>query len=585
MSARLYLGIHHGHDATATLLQGDQVVAVIAEERLSRQKHQPGLPRRAIHEVLRLGGARPRDVFALAFSGRATMVHLAGEVITAPGGPLLPYQPGLRARLRKRVAMAVKGSEDWAAMLRDDGFAPERVLFVEHHLAHAASAFYASRYERALCITVDGYGDGVSATVGVGEGENLSRLYSCPQRSSVGSFYQAATEALGFAPIEGENKTMGLACFGDPDRHYAALKDWVWCDADGLLQTREPWAYRKLVVYGATYDGIAQAAQLARLAPDETGRRDLAAGTQRVFEEVMLAFIAKARERAGAQDLPICAAGGVMLNVKLNKLVHQRLGVRDFFVFPDAGDGGTALGAALCARRLIEGQAHLGRPPSPYLGNAFEPAEIEEALRSHDGRLAWSRLDRPEDFLDRVVALLEQGLVVGWFQGRMEMGPRALGARSVIADPRNPTVKERINKHLKKRDWFVPFAPSGLDERLGDFLVDYRSEPYMTKAFDVRPEQRGRVPAITHVDGTARPQGVVREANPLYYDLLKRAEARWDVPIVLNTSFNRHGLPIVGSPADAIQHLVDNNVEALAIGPFLVVTRDAQAGLGRQGSR
>lgn len=561
---RLALGVHYGHDATAALVGGEGILAVLTEERLSRRKHQWGLPVGAIREVLRIAGASAGDVEVLAFSGRTPWVQMPGRVVAGDGTSSV-YRPHPLSRLKKRAGDLVKGRRDWADQIAEMGLRPRDTFFVEHHLCHAASAFYTSGLGEALVVTVDGYGDGVSATVSHGRGEDLERLSTSLQAGSLGSFYQAVTEALGFAPIEGENKTMGLAPFGDPERFYPRLREWVSCDAGGHFRTREPWAYRPIRAYDADYTGIRQQSELASWLANDQDRQDLAAAAQRIVEEALVDFVEKARMRVG-RELPICAAGGVMLNVKANRLIQDRLEGRPFFVFPDAGDAGTALGAALYARRLVGERAALGSLRSVYYGAEATEAEIVAALEARRDAVAFRR---PPVLVEAVADLLHQGLVAGWFQGRMEMGPRALGARSVLADPRDPAMKDRINRNLKKRDWFVPFAPSGLDASLGRYLVDYVSEPFMTKAFRVRDEYRARLPAVTHVDGTVRPQGVVRATNPLYADLLAAFEQRTGVPILLNTSFNRHGVPIVCRPEDAVDHLIEGNVDVLAIGPFV----------------
>ncbi len=571
----LVLGIHTGHDASAALLKDGRITAVIAEERLSRKKHQRGFPTLAIREVLRIGGVEPKEVGVIALQGRNPGTMMEGLSVASPDEPPTPSQPSLLRQLRRKMGNAMGYSLNWPRLFLESGLVPQKMFYVEHHLCHAAGAYYTSGFDKALCVTVDGFGDQLSATVGLGEGENLSRSYTVSDRNSIGSFYQAITEALGFEPIEGENKTMGLACYGDPDRFYDELKRWIWCDDAGRLQTKEPWQYRRIQLHGDTGTGIVQADEFRKLVGDEQKRRDLAAACQRVVEEVLAKFFRKARENCGS-SLPICVAGGVMLNVKFNKLVHEQLGVRDYYVFPDAGDSGLALGAALYAQRLQAGRARVGRLRSVYLGNEFDAATIEAELRRHQGKIAFSR---PARYYDAVADLLIGGVVLGWFQGRMEMGPRALGARSVLADPRNQGMKDKINKYLKKRDWFVPFAPSGLDAKWDTYLEGYIPEYFMTKAFNVRPEYRAKLPAITHVDGTARPQGVLADTNPAYYQLLETMERKIGFPVVLNTSFNRHGLPIVGSPKDAVEHLLEGNVEGLAIGPFLAVKAEDAAKL------
>ncbi|MGI9165294.1 MAG: carbamoyltransferase C-terminal domain-containing protein, partial [Pyrinomonadaceae bacterium] len=456
--------------------------------------------------------------------------------------------------------------------LSDLGLMEDRVAhyYIPHHRAHAASAFRLSGLEEACVFTVDGKGDGLCGTVYRGHRDGrMELLRSSPSKDSLGSFYQAATEALGFIPVDGEYKTMGLAALASGNGAVNPFKSIVSVE-EGLFKSSIRWKFRSFNEHNPSktvpnpLSSVAQTEDFKKVL-EGMPREQFAYFAQEHCEENMLNFARDAMRITGIND--IAAAGGVMLNVKANALIRDELNPSSFFVFPDSADGGLAAGAAMEAlyqARALSGQI---RFRDPYLGHSFSDEAILDSIEAYRGKHG---LNVTEATPGPVADYLAQGKVLGTFQGRLEMGPRALGNRSVLADPRSDSAKDRINLLLKGREWFVPFAPALLEEDANlywDGSVDYR---YMTFAVKASKYAREVVPAVVHVDGTMRPEVVSRDYNPWLYDVLSEFKKRTGVGVLLNTSFNRHGLPIVGSPADALDHLINGWVDGLSIGRWYV---------------
>ena len=441
---------------------------------------------------------------------------------------------------------------------------------VAHHLAHAASAFRLSGLEDSCIVTVDGKGDGLSATVYRGRPDGkMTLLRKTTARHSLGSFYQAATEALGFVPVDSEYKTMGLAALGNCDGRPNPF-DSIISVSRGKFRSSVPWSFRR---YNDVNPGrevpnplgsVSQSDDFKTLL-DEYVREDFAFCVQEHCEVNLVEFLREAMQLTGCSDL--ACAGGVLLNVKANARIQEQLQPSSFFVYPDSADSGLAAGAALEALHR-EGDFRVSSEfGNPCLGHGYTDREIDEEVDRH-ARMHGLEVERAAP--ERIAAYLERGDVIGTFQGRMEMGPRALGHRSVLADPRSAAVKDRINLLLKGREPFVPFAPILLEEDAPKYWkgrTDYR---YMTFAVEASDYAKQRVPAVVHIDGTMRPQVVCREWSPWVASVLDGFKALTGEGLLVNTSFNRHGHPIVGSPADALDHLVNRWVEGLAIGRWYV---------------
>lgn len=604
---RLALGIHFGHDAAVSVCSPDGILFSLQEERVSRVKHHHGFPRRALETAFAYCGIEARDIPLVAFSTSQVLFpeRRRAWVVPAKGDRVRPrddaritlrerirrWAGGRRARERRQADRLAhvqrKIRQSWhqhadrhwcehVAFMKDVGILRDEVTHyhVAHHRAHAASTFRLSGLtEAATVLTCDGKGDGLSATIYRGEPDGrLVCLRLSAARDSLGMFYQAITEALGFVPVDGEYKTMGLAALGSPDGRTNPF-DGIVSVQDGTLASRRQWTYAS---YNDRHPDKKVNNPLSSVVETDDFRRqlecfsepDFAYFAQAHFETVMLNLACDAMRIAGARHLT--ASGGVMLNVKANALIRDRLNPASFFVFPDSADSGLAAGAAMEAL-YQEGVA--SNPVTfhdPYLGHDFSDEAIETALR------AWREkhpLIVEPATPDAIAAKIAGGRVLGRFHGRLEVGPRALGNRSVLADPRRPEVKDKINLLLKGREPFVPFAPSVLREDAPLYWDGSTDYGYMT--FVVRASDRAtaEVPAVVHVDGTMRPQVVSEDLNPAYAELIRAFKRATGVGVLLNTSFNRHGHPIVGSPDDALMHLVNGWVEGVCLGRHYVEVR------------
>jgi carbamoyltransferase len=589
---RLALGIHFGHDASVAVCSPEGILFALQEERVSRIKHHFGFPRQSIELALAHCGITGRDIDIVAYStSQALFPERKGSWVVPADGDRLPASAQMNATARDRLAPAERlaklrdkvrrtwnefADRHWCAhvdFMEDMGLLREGVAHyhVAHHRAHAASAFRLSGLSNAAAVlTCDGKGDGRSATIYRGDPDGrLTYLRGSGAADSVGLFYQAVTEALGFVPVDGEYKTMGLAAFGQVAGRENPF-DGIVSVHDGTLTSRHKW---KSASYNDRHPdnkvnnplgAIAQADEFQRLL-EQFPDHDVAAFAQAHFEDVMLRLADDAL-RLG-QSRHLVAAGGVMLNVKANALISSRLNPASFFVFPDSADGGLAAGAALEAL-FFEG--HVSTPSTfrdPYLGHEFSDEDVTRALERWKAQHVLTiETATPEMVAARILA----GKVIGRFQGRLEAGPRALGNRSVLADPRKPEVKDRINLLLKGREPFVPFAPSVLAEDASRYWDGSRNYPYMTFAVRASEDAKRELPAVVHVDGTLRPQVVCDDLNPGYAELIRAFKRVSGVGVLLNTSFNRHGHPIVGSPDDALMHLTNQWVDGLSIGKYYV---------------
>jgi carbamoyltransferase len=588
----LALGIHCLHDASAAICSSSGCVFALAEERVTRIKHHYGFPMEAIRTAFRELAISGDDVDIVAISTHQPLFPFLRNYVTVE----LDGKPSglLRSRLwrwRPRATRSIQPPRAAASLAGTlwEGFEPRhwshfhealnelglfspriRYIYVAHHRAHAASTFrLAGMSGEKLCVvTMDGKGDGYSGSVFLGhEDGRLELIRATPAQHSLGSFYQAITEVLGFVPVEGEYKTMGLAALGQPGlpNPFEGLVE----AENGMTRSRVPWTFRS---YNAVYPTKQVPNPLGSVAETEFFREyldryqpaQLAYFAQEHVERTMVALIGDALRLTGARSLAV--AGGVMLNVKANGRIRDALAPSPYFVFPDSADSGLSIGAAM-EGLYICGAVTTASLPSPYLGHRFTDDQIAAAL----ARIPDVIVDDAGSLLPtRVAKELMRGRVIGTFQGRLEVGPRALGNRSVLADPRDPAIRERINSILKGREWFVPFAPVVLEDEAQaywDGPIDYR---HMTFTVAASPLAKERVPGVVHVDGTMRPQVVNGDTNPWLHAVLQAFRDLTGVGVLINTSFNRHGLPIVGAPADAIEHLCQGWVDGLAIGRYYV---------------
>lgn len=578
------------HDNGAVLLINGDIVFASSEERFTRKKHEGAFPSRTIEAAFRhanigwndidiVAAVTPRyNIFSMIQNEKVAFLRVGLDLIRQ--SPFLSVTSGLRLLLGLGSPILfdhLGGDHHWTPRYIQKEWFP-------HHLTHAASAYYIQPHTQCLVLSLDGYGadmDGnwLSGVVFDGRHGQLTEQMRIGVDASLGLFYQAVTVALGFAPNDGEGKTMGLAAYGKRTPVVDFLRrlapHWDKKTWRGMPHWRE------FMISGRSHSRplflkTPSGSMLAKLLKKH-GQENVAWAAQHILEEEMVSFVSSLHDR----PIHLVCAGGIFLNVKMNQKLRELPKVSGVFVQPHAGDGGLAFGAALLASiseakfRGVTGlpavapkRAEAGPAMSTAaLGVGYTNQEMLQTLQTFQGQVVW---ERPENIAETTADLLTSGKVVGWFQGRAEWGPRALGYRSVLADPRDPKIKDRINTKLKQREWFMPFAPSVLAEEASKWFVGCISSPFMTMAYDVNPDKIKQIPAVVHVDGTARPNTVTDRDNPLYYHVIKAFQRRTGIPLILNTSFNRHGLPIVNSPIDAIEHLLWGCVDTLVIGPWVV---------------
>jgi carbamoyltransferase len=574
------LGINAAfHDPAACLVRDGRVLAAAEEERFTHVKHGKRpvpfstweLPFHAIDFCLKEAGIRLGDVDHVAYSfdpylllGRRRdddTIELPLKPGAGAGGDVYAsWDPLFLASIVNAPGQLVDGPPHHLKS-RFRGVKPgaERYQWhwVPHHLSHAASAFHCSPFARAAVLTLDGRGERATTGYAVGDGNRLEWLGQVTMPHSLGILYEEVTGYLGFLHSSDEYKVMALASFGKP-RYLEPLRGVVRLGEKGQY-TIEPLRLEER--FGPARE---------RGGPLEQRHYDLAASLQVVLEEMVLGICRWLRPASGCDEL--CLAGGVALNCVMNARVRDRGPFRSVWVQPAAGDAGTALGAALWidAQRR-GGQDRPYRMEHAFLGPAYGEEEIEAVLR-------WTQVPYTplDDVAGAAADLLVRDKVLGWFQGRMEFGPRALGARSILASPLHAEMQARLNE-IKDREDFRPVAPVVLEEEAAEWFENAGASPFMLFVFDVKPDKAERIPAVRHVDGTARIQTIRREQNPLYHDLLKAFQARTGVPVLVNTSFNTRGEPIVCTPRDAVESFWTSPLDALVIGPFLLEKPSARA--------
>lgn len=563
------LGLTTLGDSAATIIRDGEVVAAAEEERFSRVKHHAGFPFEAVGYCLEEAGIGIADVDHVALYWKPWII---GRKLAQTASSLLVSRDMFRARVDRGVA-GVGGS--YAAMLRFPNlirkrFGPSDFKFhyLEHHPCHAASAFFVSPFERAAILTMDGTGEETTTMFARGAGNRITPSKRIKVPHSLGQFYSAITNFLGFDMFQGDEwKIMGLAAYGKPE-YYDFLATRV-LTMDGPLSFRVN--RRVLDHHMAKHyqfsDEAVEALGPPRQPTEEISERhqNIAASAQKVLEDVVLELVAGLHDQTGEENL--CLAGGVAFNSVMNGRIIRESPFRRVYIQPVAGDAGCSLGAAY----LLYHQ-HLDRPRTyemrhAYFGPSFSSAACASALEA--AGLPFETL-ADDDLLPRVAQLIADGGIVGWFQGRMEFGPRALGNRSFIADPRRSDMRELLNKKVKLREWFRPLAPSLVEEASEEIFGWDHRDPFMVTVIEVAEGQLARLPAIVHVDGTARPQTVSRDTNPRYWRLLREFERLSGVPALLNTSFNVQE-PIVCRPQDAIRTFQGSNFDALVLEDHLVL--------------
>lgn len=563
----------YGHDAAAAIVRDGGMLGLVEEERFLRRKHVADFPENSIRWCCQVAGIEPSELDHVVYYWNPKLARVQRAL------HLLKYFP------RSLELITSRGDKEWPMLrlrrtLRERLGITERteLHFPEHHVCHAASAFLTSPYEKAAILSIDAAGEFDCTWMGVGDGLDMRCLKKMQFPNSIGLVYGAVTEFLGFKFASGEGKVMGLAPYGDPDRYIDAFRDIIKLRDGGRYEVdlsffayhyrgRPKWFRSKFhEVFGP-----------ARHADGELTQHfiDVSAALQRRTEEVGLHLARWLRETTGLNR--VCLAGGVCLNSVMNGRILLEGVFDEVVVQPAANDAGTALGACywLWNTRMRKPRTYVFE--HAYFGPEWSDQELDSAIAEALEDLDGVSLETPPDVSTVAARLIAQGKIVGWFQGRMEMGPRALGNRSILADPRSAEMKDLLNARVKFRESFRPFAPSILEERVGEWFNSSHPSPYMILVYDALPEQCDRIPAVIHVDGTGRVQSVSRKTNPRFHALISEFERLTGVPVVLNTSFNVRGEPIVNTPQQAIDCFLKTGMDALFLGDRMLSKTAASA--------
>jgi carbamoyltransferase len=553
------LGINYSqmHDSSACIVRDGELLFAVAEERISRVKHDAGFPKYAIGACLDFVRVSPEKLDEVCF----------GWQTAGPG-----YRHDLKCYATRKIPLTylngLNSTLHFLSMWHQDSgakrfmqqFGPTkaRMRFVDHHLAHAISAYGYSGYDEAAIVVMDGRGAWEATSIWKGQDGRISHVLTIPFPDSVGYFYSEFTEFLGFQRNSDEWKVMGLAPFGKSGIDLSAFINFK-------VKPYHVEAKRLFPKKGQLFAEMVKRLGPPRAPESEIADRhkNIAYAVQEACEIAMMNVVQLALENTSSRN--VCLAGGVALNSKANGKIVASGMVDKLFVQPAASDDGVALGAAL-APCLDEG----GKLPQKamrhgYWGPSFDDEAIENSLRTY--KIKYLRI---ADTAARAAELLSKGKIIGWFQGRMEFGPRALGSRSILADPRDPEMNAKVNNAVKFREWWRPFAPSMKKESAAEYLESATDSPFMILTAQVRREKRGMIPSVTHVDGSARPQTVEKEINLLYWRLIDEFGKLTGVPVIMNTSFNLRGEAIVHTPTDAIRTFFSSGMDALVIGSFLV---------------
>ncbi|HMD97611.1 MAG TPA: carbamoyltransferase [Terriglobia bacterium] len=579
------------HDAAAALLRDGQLVAAAEEERFSRKKHDYDFPKNAINYCLEAGGIRGSELDYVVFFEKPfrKLDRILASVLGTYPQSWKVFRESMITWLIDKLWVA-------STLEAELGVHKDQVLFCEHHLSHAASAYLCSPFDEAAILTVDGVGEWVTATCGVARGNNIRLTKQIDFPHSLGLLYSAFTAFLGFEVNEGEYKVMGMAPYGQP-RYVDKVWKLVHQSTDGSFyldmdyfsfhhSTDRTFNRRFEALFGEPrppkmlfftegtgfpkYFGEPPS-NYQELSKLNQHYADIAASIQKVTEEVLLGMARAVQRETGLKRL--CIAGGVGLNSVANSRILRETPFEELYIQPAAGDGGGALGAALWAYNSLLGKPRTFVMDQAYWGQSYSPAEVSAFLKEKS--IPYTLIENDDKLLDQVVERLINGKVIGWFQGRFEWGPRALGSRSIIADARNPEMKDIVNAKIKFREPYRPFAPSVLAECAETYFdlpnaTRHYPARYMLYVVPVREQHHATLPAITHADGTGRLQTVFKEQSPRYYGLIERFGQATGVPVVLNTSFNLKGEPVVNTPANAFNTYSKSEMDCLVLGNFVV---------------
>lgn len=567
------------HDSGAALVRDGALIAAAEEERFNRVKHFNEFPQQAVAYCLREGGIGIEDVDHVVFYEKP-LVKFNRILETILAGWPLTWRQWLTAAPLWLVHRLRMGHDIQRRLATD-----KDVLYAQHHLSHAASAFLVSPFEEAAILTADGVGEWTTTAWGVGRGTQIELRRELRFPHSVGLLFSAITAYLGFRVNDAEWKVMGLAPYGEP-RYLDKFRQIVDIREDGSIRLDLRYfahIYSTQRMFNRRWERHFGQPQRSRESEVTDFHRDIACSGQRIVEEIMVKMARHVQRETRLRRL--CLAGGVALNCVANWRILQETDFEDIYIQPAAGDSGGALGAAFYLYHTV-----LGRPRTFVMdratwGPSFSDEQIEAVLRRHGA--VYDRIENEEALLERTARCLADGNVVAWFDGRMEFGPRALGSRSLLADPRDAAMKDRINAKVKFREAFRPFAPSVLKEHAHEWfeMPPGMDMPFMLLVPKVRPEKRRLIPAVTHQDGTGRVQTVTESANGRYYRLIRAFHRLTGVPVLVNTSFNVRGEPIVCTPEDAYRTFVHTGIDVLVMGIFVLTEKpsvvDYEAGMRR----
>ena len=593
------------HDSAACLLVDGEPLAMAEEERFSRQKHDSGFPRLSIDFVLREGQVLPQDLDWVVFYEKP---FLKFERILKTALATWPLAPQVFSESLKHLFL----DKLWIRNLiaQNLKISPQKILFSGHHFSHAASSFFPSPFDQAAILTVDGVGEWATTTLGIGQGNKIKILKEIYFPHSLGLFYSAFTAFLGFEVNDGEYKVMGMAPYGRP-KYINQVRKLIKIFDDGSFELNlkyflfdrsltKTYSSEFVKLFGRPRDPKSkfftrdtgwpsyfgpkpEGEEFERLAQEQEYYADIAASLQVVFEEAVIKLAGYLYKTTGLTNL--CLAGGCGLNSVANWKIKEETAFEEIFVQPASGDGGGALGAALAVYHQGLGQSRKYQQKHAYFGQKYGLAEIKEFLESKN--IKYEFVEKDEEVIKRAADEIIKGKVIGWFGGRFEWGPRALGSRSILADARRGEMKDIVNTKIKFREPYRPFAPSCLAERAGDFFEMGRGKEnwparFMLYVVPVKKEKQMVVPAITHVDGTARPQLVFKEQSPRYWKLINQFYQKTGVGLVLNTSFNLKGEPIVNSPEEALSTMARSEIDMVFLENFIVGREDLPSGFKEQ---
>lgn len=560
------LGINMScRDTSACLIVDGEIRFAVREERLNREKKTRQFPVRSIKACLDHIGITIEDIDAVAVSWNPA-INL--ERLSGAQSGVARYKPEHFYGVPSYLFSFVENKATSYSMQEFlfEGGKRLMIYYINHHESHASESFYLSHFDNSAILTMDAYGEKDSIGMWSGRGNKIGLIKTVEFPHSLGSLYGTFTQYLGFTPDSDEWKVMGASAYGDPERFYKPVKEMINLEPDGFIKIDTSYFYYHLFSRPTMYSAKFVEVLGPPRRPDEemTQRHfDIAAALQRITEDAIFHLLAHLHQITGEKN--ICLSGGVAMNCIANGKVLERTPFENIFISSSPDDGGTSIGAAQCLYYNILNNKRMPPPVSNYLGYMYSDEAIERELNLYG--IGYERTDNPALICAR---LISQGKIAGWFQDRMEFGERALGNRSILCDPRDAKMKDRVNSVIKFRENFRPFAPSILEEYTDEYFINATYTPYMEKAFSIRGEKRNLIPAVTHFDGTGRLQTVRREVNPLFYELIDEFYKITGVPVVMNTSFNLQGEPIVCTPKDAIRTFYSSGLDALIIGNYII---------------